>query len=109
MNRMNGMAGWVRIPLKRVLGCDLPVRRHSRHLRRQLVAEGLLQQDPGGPVFDRLTFRHGVHPPELKQLTAHLKIRRLPYPQEILLPSVSTPASRQSRSCARATGSSAGT
>jgi len=37
-------------------------------------------------VFDRLTFAHGVHPPELKQLTAHLKIRRLPYPKEIVLP-----------------------
>lgn len=37
-------------------------------------------------MFERFTFRHGVHPPELKQLTAHLKIRRLPYPQEILLP-----------------------
>lgn len=37
-------------------------------------------------MFDRLTFRHGVHPPELKQLTAHLKIRRLPYPQEVVLP-----------------------
>jgi electron transport complex protein RnfC len=37
-------------------------------------------------VFDRLTFRHGVHPPELKQLTAHLKIRRLPYPSEVVLP-----------------------
>jgi H+/Na+-translocating ferredoxin:NAD+ oxidoreductase subunit C len=37
-------------------------------------------------VFDRLTFRHGVHPPELKQLTAHLKTRRLPYPKEVVLP-----------------------
>jgi len=37
-------------------------------------------------VFNRLTFAHGVHPPELKQRTAHLKIRRLPYPKEIVLP-----------------------
>jgi electron transport complex protein RnfC len=27
-----------------------------------------------------------VHPPELKQLTAHLKVRRLPYPTEVVLP-----------------------
>ena len=37
-------------------------------------------------MFDRLTFRHGVHPPELKQLTAGLPIRRLPYPREVVLP-----------------------
>jgi len=37
-------------------------------------------------VFDRLTFRHGVHPPELKQLTADVRIRRLPYPKEVVLP-----------------------
>ena len=35
----------------------------------------------------RLTyFRHGVHPPELKQLTAEVKIRRMPYPSEIIIP-----------------------
>jgi electron transport complex protein RnfC len=32
------------------------------------------------------TFRHGVHPPELKQLTAGERIRRLPFPAEIVLP-----------------------
>jgi electron transport complex protein RnfC len=32
------------------------------------------------------TFRHGVHPPELKQLTAGEKIRRLPFPAEVVLP-----------------------
>jgi len=37
-------------------------------------------------VFDRLTFRHGVHPPELKQLTADVRVRRLPYPKEVVLP-----------------------
>ncbi len=35
----------------------------------------------------RLTyFRHGVHPPELKDLTAQVKIRRMPYPNEIVIP-----------------------
>lgn len=31
-------------------------------------------------------FRHGVHPPEEKKLTRHLPIRRMPYPEEIVLP-----------------------
>lgn len=31
-------------------------------------------------------FRHGVHPPEHKELTAHLPIRRMPYPDEVVLP-----------------------
>ena len=31
-------------------------------------------------------FRHGVHPPESKELTAHLPIRRMPYPDEVVLP-----------------------
>jgi electron transport complex protein RnfC len=31
-------------------------------------------------------FSHGVHPPEHKQLTAHLPIRRMPYPDEVVLP-----------------------
>jgi electron transport complex protein RnfC len=34
----------------------------------------------------RLTFRHGVHPPELKQLTEGENIRRMPFPDEIILP-----------------------
>jgi electron transport complex protein RnfC len=34
----------------------------------------------------RLRFRHGVHPPELKELTASVKIRRLPFPDEVVLP-----------------------
>jgi electron transport complex protein RnfC len=37
-------------------------------------------------LLSRLGFRHGVHPPELKELTAHLPIRRVPYPDEIVLP-----------------------
>jgi electron transport complex protein RnfC len=37
-------------------------------------------------MLSQLTFRHGVHPPELKQLTAHVKIRRLPFPREVVLP-----------------------
>lgn len=32
------------------------------------------------------TFRHGVHPAESKELTAGLAIRRLPFPDEIVLP-----------------------
>ena len=31
-------------------------------------------------------FHHGVHPPESKELTAHLPIRRMPYPDEVVLP-----------------------
>jgi electron transport complex protein RnfC len=31
-------------------------------------------------------FRHGVHPPEEKGLTSHLPIRRMPYPDELVLP-----------------------
>jgi electron transport complex protein RnfC len=37
-------------------------------------------------VWGRLKFRHGVHPPELKELTARAPIRRVPYPDEIVLP-----------------------
>ncbi len=33
-----------------------------------------------------LTFRHGVHPPEHKDLTAGVPIRRLPYPDQLVLP-----------------------
>jgi electron transport complex protein RnfC len=31
-------------------------------------------------------FRHGVHPPEEKALTAFSKIRRMPFPEELVLP-----------------------
>ncbi|HET9636980.1 MAG TPA: electron transport complex subunit RsxC [Gemmatimonadaceae bacterium] len=31
-------------------------------------------------------FRHGVHPPEAKGLTSQLRIRRMPFPEEIVLP-----------------------
>ena len=34
----------------------------------------------------RLDFRHGVHPPELKGLTEGKKIRRMPFPDEVVLP-----------------------
>jgi electron transport complex protein RnfC len=34
----------------------------------------------------RSGFRHGVHPPEEKELTNQLPIRRMPYPAEIILP-----------------------
>jgi len=31
-------------------------------------------------------FRHGVHPPDLKELTASVPIRRLPFPDTVVLP-----------------------
>jgi len=34
----------------------------------------------------RPAFRHGVHPPEAKELTCELPIRRMPYPDELVLP-----------------------
>ncbi len=34
----------------------------------------------------RLSFRHGVHPPDSKELTARVPIRRMPFPDEIVLP-----------------------
>ena len=38
-------------------------------------------------MFEKLkTFRHGVHPPELKSLTEHVRIRRMPFPDEVVLP-----------------------
>jgi electron transport complex protein RnfC len=37
-------------------------------------------------MFGHTTFHHGVHPPERKELTAGLKIRRLPFPGEVVLP-----------------------
>ncbi len=33
-----------------------------------------------------LKFRHGVHPPDSKELTAHVRIRRMPFPDEVVLP-----------------------
>ena len=35
---------------------------------------------------DAFGFLHGVHPPESKELTAHLPIRRMPFPDEVVLP-----------------------
>ena len=32
------------------------------------------------------TFRRGVHPPELKELTEQKRIRRMPFPDEVVLP-----------------------
>jgi electron transport complex protein RnfC len=37
-------------------------------------------------MLRRFGFRHGVHPPELKELTAAVPIRRVPYPSEVVLP-----------------------
>jgi electron transport complex protein RnfC len=37
-------------------------------------------------MFGRFTFRHGVHPPDSKSLTASVPIRRMPFPDEIHLP-----------------------
>jgi len=33
-----------------------------------------------------VTFKHGVHPPALKELTASQPIRRMPFPDEVVLP-----------------------
>jgi len=33
-----------------------------------------------------VSFRHGVHPPEAKELTRALPIRRMPFPDEVVLP-----------------------
>lgn len=41
---------------------------------------------PVGVVTTAATFRHGVHPPERKELTASVPIRRLPFPREVVLP-----------------------
>jgi len=37
-------------------------------------------------MLARLSFRHGVHPAEKKELTAGLAIRRMPFPDEVVLP-----------------------
>lgn len=37
-------------------------------------------------MWRRLNFRHGVHPPDTKDLTAAVPIRRMPFPDEIVLP-----------------------
>ena len=37
-------------------------------------------------LIRRIGFRHGVHPLELKELTAAVPIRRLPFPGEVVLP-----------------------
>ncbi|HLB55479.1 MAG TPA: electron transport complex subunit RsxC [Gemmatimonadales bacterium] len=33
-----------------------------------------------------MSFRHGIHPPEAKELTRALPIRRMPFPDEVVLP-----------------------
>ena len=49
---------------------------------------GLLSRFVDGAVSraSSFGFSHGVHPPEHKELTAHLPIRRMPYPDELVLP-----------------------
>lgn len=37
-------------------------------------------------LFRRHTFEHGIHPPEHKELTARLAIRRLPFPPKLVVP-----------------------
>jgi Na+-translocating ferredoxin:NAD+ oxidoreductase subunit C len=37
-------------------------------------------------MMKRFGFRHGVHPPERKELTADLPVRRMPFPAEVVLP-----------------------
>lgn len=33
-----------------------------------------------------LAFLHGVHPPECKELTEHMRVKRMPFPDEVVLP-----------------------
>jgi H+/Na+-translocating ferredoxin:NAD+ oxidoreductase subunit C len=49
---------------------------------------GLLNRLARGAVSGARAFgfSHGVHPPEHKELTAHVPIRRMPYPDEVVLP-----------------------
>jgi H+/Na+-translocating ferredoxin:NAD+ oxidoreductase subunit C len=37
-------------------------------------------------MSSRNGFRHGVHPPDSKELTEHVAIRRMPFPEEVVLP-----------------------
>jgi Na+-translocating ferredoxin:NAD+ oxidoreductase subunit C len=37
-------------------------------------------------LMRRPTFRHGIHPPDSKELTAGRGIRRMPFPEEVVLP-----------------------
>ncbi len=37
-------------------------------------------------MLGRFTFRHGVHPPDSKGLTEGVPIRRMPFPEEVVLP-----------------------
>lgn len=37
-------------------------------------------------MFGKDFFRHGVHPPEFKELTAQERTRRIPFPEEVVLP-----------------------
>src|SRR5512142_251826 len=37
-------------------------------------------------LFQRNTFEHGVHPPEHKEETCHLPIRRMPFAPRLILP-----------------------
>lgn len=36
--------------------------------------------------LSKVGFRHGVHPPELKDATADIPVRRMPFPTEVVLP-----------------------
>lgn len=45
-------------------------------------------------------FRHGVHPPEEKELTSQLHIRRMPFPDELVLP-LRQHAGKPARLCVR--------
>lgn len=37
-------------------------------------------------LHTRSNFRHGIHPPDLKSLTNHKPIRRMPFPERVVLP-----------------------
>jgi electron transport complex protein RnfC len=37
-------------------------------------------------MLDKLSFSHGVHPPEHKDLSSGVPVRRMPFPEELVLP-----------------------
>lgn len=51
-------------------------------------------------LFSRFGFHHGVHPPELKSLTSGLPIRRMPFPDELVLP-LRQHAGKPARECVK--------
>src|SRR5918993_439573 len=49
-------------------------------------ARGAVQLTTGITAMFSFGFKHGVHPPERKELTAGVSIRRMPFPREVVFP-----------------------